>query len=323
MTNSDLSKLFTIIVPSKEWTKVLDEMVTGAIKIYPKIQIICILDEMPKIEISYPLKLLIKKGNISQKRNFGVKQSKTDFVIFIDSDARFCAGAIENAYQRFQESEDIAIVGGPNLFHPNSTEQQRLTYLASKSIMVGGKNRYEKDNKYIGFVRTVPSCNMYVRKKIYEEVGGMNENMRTGEDLEFCFRVGELGEKIFFDNQVCVEHYTRDLKGLFKQRVVWGFNVFNILKYAKFVRNSYMILPFICILLALVLLFSSQITILLFLISLYFIILLIESSLLTRSFVDFMKLPLYLLVGNISSGVGVFLFLIRPNFNIYKIYNNN
>ena len=50
---------------------------------------------------------------------------------------------------------------------------------------------------------------MIIRKKLFEELKGLDENLfMYVEDMEFCFRVKKAGYKVAFDPEVVISHHS-------------------------------------------------------------------------------------------------------------------
>jgi len=57
-----------------------------------------------------------------------------------------------------------------------------------------------------------PSCNLFVRKSIMQELGGFKTNFWPGEDTKLCLDITkELKKKIIYDPRVLVYHHRRAL----------------------------------------------------------------------------------------------------------------
>jgi GT2 family glycosyltransferase len=58
------------------------------------------------------------------------------------------------------------------------------------------------------FSRMIPTCNLSVRREVFEAVGRFEE-VNTAEDTLFCHRITELGYKIRFDPSIRISHHNR------------------------------------------------------------------------------------------------------------------
>jgi len=67
-------------------------------------------------------------------------------------------------------------------------------------------------------VEWLTSMNLIVRKDVFEEVGGFNENLVTCEDVDLCYRIGQT-HKIISDKRIKSIHQgeARTINGFFKK----------------------------------------------------------------------------------------------------------
>jgi GT2 family glycosyltransferase len=73
------------------------------------------------------------------------------------------------------------------------------------------------------FVRTLPTVNLSYKRKVIDGIGLMDETLFCGEDVDYNWRVQQLGFKIYFDPQIKVYHQHRStLKGFLKQHYRYG-----------------------------------------------------------------------------------------------------
>jgi cellulose synthase/poly-beta-1,6-N-acetylglucosamine synthase-like glycosyltransferase len=79
----------------------------------------------------------------------------------------------------------------------------------------------------------VPTCNMLVRKKVYEQVGGLDESLRVGEDVDLCWRLMADKHHLHYipRGRVLHKHRNRILSG-FMRRFDYGTS--EALLYARF-----------------------------------------------------------------------------------------
>ncbi|MEE8434040.1 MAG: glycosyltransferase [bacterium] len=64
----------------------------------------------------------------------------------------------------------------------------------------------------------LPSCNLAVGREAFERVGGFREGWRTGEDVDFSWRLAGQGLRMFYLPQAVVAHDFRVRWGAFLQR---------------------------------------------------------------------------------------------------------
>jgi mycofactocin glycosyltransferase len=78
----------------------------------------------------------------------------------------------------------------------------------------------------------VPTCNVLIRKDVYLKNGGLDESMRVGEDVDFCWRLMKAGHRLIYVPKGKVEHKHRNqFLSCFKRRFDYGTSEPNL--YAK------------------------------------------------------------------------------------------
>ncbi len=215
------NKMFSIIIPVKEINDYIKDFTPRILKqTYQNFEIIILPNELPKEKFSMKKTRLIASGNVgpAQKRDLGVKLSKGEIIAFIDDDAYPQNDWLEKASKYFEKKE-IAGLGGPQLTPKESNYFQNVSGNVLGSWMVSGDqaHRYRK-TLAVKECYDLPSCNLFIRKEIFQKVGGFDTSFYPGEDTKLCRDIKNLGKKIIYDPEVIVYHHRRkDLGGYIKQ----------------------------------------------------------------------------------------------------------
>jgi len=154
---------------------------------------------------------LAKKTDPGTARNIGLKESKGNIILFIDSDCVAAKDWIEKIV-RMHETTDYAAIGGAviNGNDPRS-KVAWAGYMAEFREFV--PQQPERD------VTHIPTCNISYKRKYLEELGGFNPNYYPQEDLDFNYRLCKTGAKILFNPQIQVAHNHRtEFKSFFKHQ---------------------------------------------------------------------------------------------------------
>ena len=147
------------------------------------------------IEISsrFPVEILQKRGGtIGALRNYGAKNAKGDIFAFIDADCQIQKKWLVNAVRHFDNLEIAAV--GSRLNHLESTWVAKCWSMMNFEKIVSGETRW------------VPSGNMLVAKKCFNQVDGFDEQLRTSEDYDLCLRLRSKGYKIISDPNISSIH---------------------------------------------------------------------------------------------------------------------
>jgi glycosyltransferase involved in cell wall biosynthesis len=198
----------------------------------------------------YPRRLKIiflRNGahNISRGRNIGIRNSKTDYVAFLDSDAYTDGKWVEELIANFDKDKRLALVGGK--------EVQKFDKGFPKGISL---NDYFT-NKITNSFWAIKGCNFAINKNILHGIY-FDEAFTHDEETEFIERISK---KFNFDynKEAIVYHQPRTSpKKYFSQMYKYGYwRVIFSSKYNKFRLMDYY--PIGLFFFSLILLFSWSI----------------------------------------------------------------
>jgi cellulose synthase/poly-beta-1,6-N-acetylglucosamine synthase-like glycosyltransferase len=219
----------TIVIPAIAWEPFTAQCIAICTELFPESEIILVLDDETPVTHSFKNLMILygQRGAISRKRNIAVKAAKTEFIAFIDSDAYPHREWLTNALQTLHTNHNVGMVGGPNVSPLSQDEERNIVGMAAKSWLVAGKwNFYKSESSSARYCDNLPSCNLILRKALFVELNGMNEDMEVGEDTDFCARMIASGYRVYFNPQVIVYHYDRKIPAYLRQRMVRGAGVF-------------------------------------------------------------------------------------------------
>ncbi|MDH5611269.1 MAG: glycosyltransferase [Gammaproteobacteria bacterium] len=160
-------------------------------------------------EMSVPV-MLHPGGTIASLRNFGVKHAVGDILVFVDADVLLT----ESWMHRFQE---IA---------PSLASGKQILTGSWVSVPVNPnwieKNWFKPLQK--GSNTHINSGHMIISKKLFDKIGGFNEELETGEDFEISMRAKSFGLDIVDDVQLVAVHegYPQNIKEFFLRELWHG-----------------------------------------------------------------------------------------------------
>lgn len=129
-------------------------------------------------------------------RNTGVRNSSTDFILFLDSDNMVRSDYISKGINILNTHPDVGVVyGKPNFFGDTTDERFTARKFSIYTIILGN---------YIDM------CSL-VRKKMWQDIGGFDEErvLIGHEDWEFWIRAGAAGWKFHYLDQVLYDYRVR------------------------------------------------------------------------------------------------------------------
>ena len=242
---------FNIVIPSIQLS---EELIYCLSKLnnqtYKNFFVTIVLDFENKIKLpklKYKLKKLISgKKNMSFKRNLGVKKFESKIVAFLDSDAYPHKDWLKNANKFLTKKPNVnTICGGPSIPFPQQTYNEMLCHYAKRSFFVTGYLNFRKFKSKDRYCDWLESCNMFMQRDLYLKHGGMNIKKYLGEDKELIARMkkNDKSLKVFFMSRLFIYHKERNIKKFLLQRLVFGSDLFNIIKFGNKIRSFQPILP--------------------------------------------------------------------------------
>jgi glycosyltransferase involved in cell wall biosynthesis len=146
-------------------------------------------------------------------RNNGMKNSTSDFMLFIDSDCMLPPQWLKEI-EKGIELHKFDAFGGPDTFHPSFSPLLKAINYSMTSFIGTGGIRGNKKSVEKFYPR---SFNMGISRAVYQKIGGMRLRY-YGEDTDFSARIDEAGFKMGLISEAFVYHKRRtSLKKFFKQ----------------------------------------------------------------------------------------------------------
>lgn len=135
-------------------------------------------------------------------RNAGLLAARTDFVAFLDSDVVPRRGWLEALLGHFADPA-VALVA-PRIVGLSQSDNMIARYEAVRSSLDLG--RREAPVVPYGPVSYVPSAAIICRRSAMATAGGFDESLRSGEDVDLCWRLIESGARLRYEPIALVAH---------------------------------------------------------------------------------------------------------------------
>ncbi|MDT5065170.1 MAG: mycofactocin glycosyltransferase [Mycobacterium sp.] len=155
----------------------------------------------------------------SAARNTGLAACETDFVAFLDSDVVPRRGWLEALLGHFCDPA-VALVA-PRIVGLQEPENLVARYEAVRSSLDLGHR--EAPVVPYGTVSYVPSAAIICRRTAINDVGGFDETLKSGEDVDLCWRFIEAGARLRYEPIALVGHDHRtQLREWFVRKAFYG-----------------------------------------------------------------------------------------------------
>ena len=152
-------------------------------------------------------------------RNTGLAACSTDFVAFLDSDVLPRRGWLEALLGHFCDPT-VALVA-PRIIGLSQSDHLVARYEAVRSSLDLGHR--EAPVLPYSTVSYVPSAAIICRTSALRDLSGFDETLRSGEDVDLCWRLVEAGARLRYEPIALVAHDHRtELKDWIARRAFYG-----------------------------------------------------------------------------------------------------
>ncbi|VAW54773.1 hypothetical protein MNBD_GAMMA06-593 [hydrothermal vent metagenome] len=177
---------------------------------------------------------IMRNASISQMRNAGAEKAKGEILGFIDSDCIVSDDWAKKAIGFI--ADDLGVVGGYYGLGDSPGWVEKTWHGLKKNVT--------------GDVSFVSAGNMVIKAKLFNEIGGFDESVETGEDWDLCQRVIGAGYRVVNQPSLNVKHLGnyKSLFGIIKKERWYGRGMFSVLKgrmLTKPLLASYLFLIFL------------------------------------------------------------------------------
>lgn len=210
---------FSVVIPMHNSARTIRRCLDSLLALdHPSYEVILVddgsSDDTPNIARSFDAFRLIElpKGGPSRARNEGIRRARGHLVAFTDSDCVVDRDWLAELEKGFTD-QNVAGVGGAQRSPVDETEAGKTfqEFMQAIGFMTGylqaGRVMKETDHN--------PSCNAAYRRDALDKVGGFNESLWPGEDVELDLKLRRLGYKLIFNPAAMVGHYRPNTYGGF------------------------------------------------------------------------------------------------------------
>lgn len=246
----------SVIIPFKKATPYLYDCVRSLLdQTVSNFELICIPDSQEGLDLADERILIVpKEGTPSAKRNYGVSTSHSENIAFIDDDAVPPRNWLETGLFDLEKEK---VIGGPNV----APKGEGVKRIASDLFFTSVFGSFREVYRYRPFANkrymdNVPTVNMFIKRDLYNKLGGFNLSFWPGEDTHLSEELKKNGYRIYYDPALIVYHHRREVfKGHLKQ--MWRYSKYRgaALKIGEF--KPFYLIPSVFVVLVLILIFLS------------------------------------------------------------------
>jgi mycofactocin system glycosyltransferase len=212
----------SVIVPVRNRPHDIGTCLTSLLELnFPKekLQIIVVddasEDETATVAESFPVTLhrMRERQGASSCRNWGARHAEGDILCFVDSDCVADRDWLIELLAVFREPA-VAAAGGLVSSYDDKTALDRYERVKSSLRMGTHCTDSAMGNDFF----YLPSCNLAVRRDCFLELGGFDDRLEVGEDVDLCWRIVDKGHIIEYRPSARVLHRHRNSVGAFCRR---------------------------------------------------------------------------------------------------------
>ncbi len=156
-------------------------------------------------------------------RNTGLQRCRTDFVAFLDSDVEPRRGWLESLLGHF--CDPAVALAAPRIVALGTDSASAGSLLARYEAGRSALDLGEREAPVLPYstVSYVPSAAIVCRRSAVERIGGFDESLASGEDVDLCWRLLEDGMRLRYEPIALVSHqHPHTLRRWLSRRAFYG-----------------------------------------------------------------------------------------------------
>jgi glycosyltransferase involved in cell wall biosynthesis len=229
---SNMRDLVSVVIPCYKQAGFLAEAIESVLaQTHPHVEIMVVDDGSPDnasdVALSYPGVRCIRQENqgLSAARNTGIRESKGQFLVFLDADDRLTPDALRRGLDHLRQFPDAAFVAG----------RHRNISIDGSPLSTRQRRHVDKDY-YVELLQVnhigCPAAVMY-RRSVFDEVGGFDTTVNPASDYDLYLRIAQKfavsfhtdlvaeyrkhGDSMSNNHQLMSNHIARVLQSQLKQ----------------------------------------------------------------------------------------------------------
>jgi len=225
----DVAPSVTVIVPTRDRAGDLDECLRAVAHLdYPRDRLEVIVVDDGSADAATVARVVARRGwrllanernrGPAYSRNRAAREAAGEILAFVDSDCVAGRGWLRELTPYFSWDR-VGAVGGRTTGYYTESRLDRYEEVASPLDM-GAHLLLEARGTDTFYV---PTCNLLMRRSVYQEVGGLREDLLVGEDVDLCWRLRARGVYLVYAPEGVVRHKHRNRLGaMLRRRADYG-----------------------------------------------------------------------------------------------------
>jgi GT2 family glycosyltransferase len=173
----------------------------------------CSTDSTPELLADYGKEIRVVRrdasGGFAPACNDGAAKAKGTYLVFLNNDTVPQPGWLDELVHYAEQRSEAGVVGS-KLLYPDGTIQHAGVIISQEGyprhLYAGFPGDHPAVNKSRPFVAVTFACAL-VRRNLFRKVGGLETAFRNSfEDVDFCFRLAELGHESHYCHKSVVYH---------------------------------------------------------------------------------------------------------------------
>ena len=217
----------TIIIPVKNRPLDIFDCLTSLKTLdYPKDKMEIVVvddgsnDDTREVIRSFDVRLICNDSSMgpAECRNIGEKAANGEILVFLDSDCTVKKDWLRDIIPFFAVAH-IGAIGGfvDSYYSKTSLDRYEMT---CSPLNMGKRVLFDNQGNSNFYV---PSCNFFVKRNVFREIGGFKTGMHVGEDVDFCWRMRQAGYPLLYLPLGVVFHKHRNiLSKMLTRRLQYG-----------------------------------------------------------------------------------------------------
>ena len=182
----------SVVIPAYNYGRFIKEAIDSVLKqSWPAIEVVVVddgsTDETRSVVESFDGRVrYLKQENagVCVARNRGVSESNGDLIAFLDADDMWEPAKLEKQLAKFDADPEVGLVHcGLREFDSETSETVSTRLEGQEGFVADELLLWERP------AVNVSGSSVMVRREVFDAVGGFDEQLKVGEDWDFCYRI--------------------------------------------------------------------------------------------------------------------------------------